>query len=61
LFREKVGSVSALPICYNNTYPSLSYIQEVNLAVSREKTGVVVSIIFLTFISVIYLYAKRDY
>lgn len=61
IFREKVGSVPVLPVCYNNTYPSLSYIQGLNLSVSREKTGVIVSIILLTFITVIYLYAKIDY
>lgn len=61
LFRQKKSSASVLPICYNDTYPSLSYIQEVNLAVSREETGVVVSLIFIAFLSIIYLYAKKDY
>lgn len=61
LFRQRVGAVSSLPICYNNTYPGLSYIQGTDLAVSREKTGVIISMIFLALISIIYLYAKRDY
>jgi hypothetical protein len=61
LFRKEIGSVSPLTICYNDIYPSLSYIHGINIAANREETGVIVSIIFLVFISIIYVYSKRSY
>jgi hypothetical protein len=61
LFREKVSSISTLAICYNDSFPSLSYLQNVNLSVHREKTGVIISLFFLLLICVLYVFAKRDY
>jgi hypothetical protein len=61
-FHERIGVVPyELTICYNATYPNLSYIKDVNLAIVQAKTGIVVSSIFIAFISVLYLFAKRDY
>jgi len=61
LFYEKIKEKSHLAICYNDTYPSLSYVKEVNLSVSRQKTGVTISSFFLILISIMYVFAKRDY
>jgi hypothetical protein len=61
LFKQKIGSASKLAICYNETYPSLSHINGVNLAVSREKMGIIISLFFLIFISLTYFFAKKDY
>lgn len=52
---------SALQICYNSNFPSISYFGDENLAISREKVGVVVSVVFLTILTIVFFYAKRDY
>ena len=61
LFGEEVSTVSTLPICYNNSFPSLSYLQDVNLSVPRAKTGIIISSFFLFLTCVFYAFAKRDY
>ena len=61
LFGEKVRSNSTLPICYNDDFPSLSYLKDVNLSVHRQKSGLIISSFFLLLICVLYTFAKRDY
>jgi hypothetical protein len=43
-FRERIGQIPAeLEVCYNVTYPNLSFIKHINLAIIEARTGIVIS------------------
>lgn len=59
--RFKPKGDSSVIICYNDSFPSLSYLKEVNLSLVRAKTSIVISLFFILFITAIYFLTKRDH
>jgi hypothetical protein len=50
----QVSGDSTIEVSYNSIFPHLSYITTLPLEIRKEKTGVVISLIFIGFLSLIY-------
>lgn len=61
IFNEKFKNIELIEICYNETFPRLSYIKNLNLAVYRNKVGLIISLIFIMFFLSIDLFSNKDY
>ncbi|MEM6734430.1 MAG: hypothetical protein AAF620_00030 [Bacteroidota bacterium] len=60
IYDQQIGDVENLEICYNRTFPTLSYLKGKNLALRRSKVGMVVSSIFLTLFVLIDLFSDKE-
>jgi len=60
LLHEKLGGVpEKLRICYNLTFPTQSYIENINLGIIQAKVGMTISSFFIAIICILYLLARR--
>jgi len=61
LFSDQLGGIpEKLRICYNLTFPTQSYIENINLGIIQARNGIIISSFFIAFISVIYLLARKS-
>lgn len=61
VFNWDINNSDKLEICYNATFPSLSYIDGANIALRKHKGGMVVGFIFIAFFAIIDLLFNKDY
>lgn len=59
IFDREIGNVDRLEICYNSTFPKLSYLKGKNLALRRNKVGMITSSMFLFLFVLIDLLADK--
>ncbi|MFA0964289.1 hypothetical protein AB9P05_20950 [Roseivirga sp. BDSF3-8] len=60
IYDQQIGDVENLEICYNRTFPTLSYLKGKNLALRRNKLGMVVSSIFMALFILIDVFADKE-
>lgn len=53
------SSDSTIEVSYNPNFPHLSYITTLPLEIRKQKAGVVISLIFIGFLSVIYFFGVK--
>jgi hypothetical protein len=60
-FKEnfQVSADSTIEVSYNSNFPHLSYITTLPLEIRKEKTGMVISLIFIGFLSIIYFFGVK--
>jgi hypothetical protein len=49
IFNNNIEAKNYLKVCYNSRFPTLSYIDEPDLSIYRNKVSMVISLIFLIF------------
>jgi hypothetical protein len=62
-FKEnfRFSSDSTIEVSYNSNFSHLSYITTLPLEIRKQKAGVVISLIFIGFLSVIYFLELENY
>lgn len=61
VFNGDMNNSDKLEICYNTTFPSLSYVNGANITLRKHKGGMVVGFIFITFFAALDLFINKDY
>lgn len=60
IFNNNIEVNNYLKVCYNSQFPTLSYINEPNLSIHRNKVSTVISLIFLMFFLLIDFFINKS-
>ena len=60
-FNENIKDQKHFEICYNSKFPRLSYINNSDLSIYRNKASMVIALIFITFFLIIDLIVNKSF